>query len=85
VDALVLEPGGVHPSYLQGYWDRDNAAYLEWDRLSRDPAQTEAWLAEWVFGVANRQEYSAKIPAEVWNKLRPAPALAAPVDYGDYR
>jgi glutaconate CoA-transferase subunit A len=85
VDALVLEPGGVHPSYLQGYWDRDNAAYLEWDRLSRDQAQTEAWLAEWVFGVASRQEYSAKIPAEVWNKLRPAPALAAPVDYGDYR
>jgi hypothetical protein len=38
-----------------------------------------------VFGVASRQEYAAKIPAEVWDKLRPAPALAAPVDYGDYR
>jgi glutaconate CoA-transferase subunit A len=85
VDALVLEPRGAHPSYLQGYWDRDNEAYLEWDRLSRDQAQTEAWLAEWVYGLAGREEYAARIPAGTWDRLRPAPALAAPVDYGDYR
>ncbi len=85
VDALVHEPRGAHPSYLQGYWDRDNAYYLEWDRLSRDPAQTEAWLDEWVFGVADRQEYAAKLPADLWERLRPGSAPAAPVDYGDYR
>jgi glutaconate CoA-transferase subunit A len=85
VDALVVEPRGAHPSYLQGYWDRDNAFYLEWDRLSRDQAETEAWLAEWVFGVPDRQSYAAKLDPQAWEQLRPGPALAAPVDYGNYR
>ncbi len=33
VDAVVHEPYGAHPSYVQGYYDRDNAFYLEWERL----------------------------------------------------
>lgn len=85
VQALVLEPRGAHPSYVQGYWDRDNPYYLEWDRLSRDAGETEAWLEEWVMGVPDREAYAAKMPAEVWQRLRPQPAPAAPVDYGDYR
>src|SRR5215471_17041152 len=48
VDAVVLAPFGAHPSYVQGYYDRDNAFYLEWDALSRDQVQTEAWLDQWV-------------------------------------
>src|SRR5437868_5871752 len=28
VDAVVHEPYGAHPSYVQGYYDRDNAFYL---------------------------------------------------------
>ncbi|RME50650.1 MAG: CoA transferase subunit A, partial [Caldilineae bacterium] len=43
VDAVVHEPWGAHPSYAQGYYDRDGAAYLEWGELSRDPARTETW------------------------------------------
>src|SRR5690606_3183942 len=31
VDAVVHEPYGAHPSYVQGYYDRDNHFYLEWD------------------------------------------------------
>ncbi|MBN2470989.1 MAG: CoA transferase subunit A, partial [Anaerolineae bacterium] len=30
VDAIVVEPYGAHPSYVQGYYDRDNAFYLDW-------------------------------------------------------
>ena len=29
-------PGGAAPSYAQGYYDRDNAAYRAWDAISRD-------------------------------------------------
>src|SRR5438105_15818466 len=47
VDAVVQVPYGAHPSYVQGYYDRDNAFYLEWDALSRDPDQVQAWLDEW--------------------------------------
>jgi glutaconate CoA-transferase subunit A len=84
VDAIVHEPYGAHPSYVQGYYDRDNAFYLEWDRLSRDPAQVDAWLDEWVYGVRDRAEYLQKLGEERLAALKPGTAPAAPVDYGTY-
>ncbi len=50
VDAVVVCPRGAHPSYAQGYYDRDNRFYLDWDRISRDPEALSAWLDEWVHG-----------------------------------
>ena len=38
VDAVVVEPWGAHPSYAQGYYDRDNEFYVGWEPISRDPA-----------------------------------------------
>ncbi len=46
VSAVAECPGGAKPSYALGYYDRDNAAYLAWDAISRDPGQFAAWLAE---------------------------------------
>jgi glutaconate CoA-transferase subunit A len=37
-------PGGAHPSYTQGYYDRDNAAYLAWDEISADRARFAEWM-----------------------------------------
>jgi glutaconate CoA-transferase subunit A len=85
VDAVVHEPYGTHPSYVQGYYDRDNDFYLAWDEISRDEAATHTWLKEWVWGTQNRAEYVEKIGAETWKRLRPGEARAEPVDYGDYR
>jgi glutaconate CoA-transferase, subunit A len=85
VDAVVHEPYGAHPSYVQGYYDRDNTFYLEWDRVSRDPARVEAWLGDWVYGVRDRSEYLQKLGPERLASLRPASAPAARVDYGEYR
>jgi glutaconate CoA-transferase subunit A len=85
VDAVVHEPLGAHPSYVQGYYDRDNEAYLEWDRVSQDQAATEAWLQEWVYGVADRQAYLARLGERKLERLKPAPRLAKAVNYGDYR
>ena len=36
VDAVVVEPCGAHPSYVQGAYDRDNRFYLDWDPITRD-------------------------------------------------
>ena len=36
VDAVALAPGGAHPSYAHGYYDRDNDFYVAWDAISRD-------------------------------------------------
>jgi glutaconate CoA-transferase subunit A len=82
---VVVEPFGAHPSYAQGHYDRDNAFYLEWDRISRDQASLAAWLDEWVYGVSDRAGYIAKLGASRLAALRPAPAPAPPVDYGEYR
>lgn len=84
VDAVVHEPYGAHPSYVQGYYDRDNTFYLEWDRVSRDPARVEAWLGDWVYGVRDRSEYLQKLGVDRLATLRPASAPSAPVDYGEY-
>ncbi|MEA2677160.1 MAG: glutaconate CoA-transferase, subunit [Chloroflexota bacterium] len=85
VDAVVVEPFGAHPSYAQGYYDRDNTFYLEWDKISREEDSLQAWLSEWVHGVADRHEYIAKMGEQRLLGLRPTPAPSGSVDYGEYR
>ena len=84
VDAVVVEPLGAHPSYAQGYYDRDNAFYLEWDVISRDAESLQHWLDEWVHGVTGRAEYLAKLGEARLMALRPKPAPSGSVDYGEY-
>jgi glutaconate CoA-transferase subunit A len=86
VDAVVVEPFGAHPSYAQGHYDRDNDYYVAWDEVSRDAERLEAWLDEWVHGLTGRAEYMERLGPEARARLRPTgPALAGPIDYGDYR
>ncbi len=44
VDAVVVAPGGAHPSYAAGYSVRDNAFYRAWDPISRDRAAFTDWV-----------------------------------------
>lgn len=85
VDAVVHEPMAAHPSYAQGYYDRDNQFYLAWEEISRSHEQVVAWLDEWVYGLPDRAAYLAKLGSERLANLKPAPAMAAAIDYGDYR
>jgi glutaconate CoA-transferase subunit A len=85
VDAVVHEPWGAHPSYAQGYYDRDNDFYLAWDAISRDADRLDAWLREWVHGVSGRAEYLDRLGAATRERLRPGPAPSGEVDYGAYR
>jgi glutaconate CoA-transferase, subunit A len=86
VDAVVVEPWGAHPSYVQGAYDRDNRFYLDWDPISRDEDLVQAWLREWVHGVTGRAEYLDKLGEDRMAMLRPsAAAPSGTVDYGDYR
>jgi glutaconate CoA-transferase, subunit A len=81
VDAVVHEPFGCHPSYAQGYYDRDNAFYVGWREISEDRARLEAYLDEWVHGVPDRAAYAAKLGDRV-EELRARPRVAGAVDYG---
>jgi glutaconate CoA-transferase subunit A len=49
VTAVAVVPRGAHPSYAQGYYDRDNGFYREWDAISRDRDRFLAWLDRHVF------------------------------------
>ena len=84
VDGVVHEPFGAHPSYVQGYYDRDNEFYLAWDKVSRDQAATEAWLEEWVYDLADRQAYLDKLGEQRLAKLDAGDLQAEPVNYGRY-
>jgi glutaconate CoA-transferase subunit A len=85
VDAVVVEPWGAHPSYVQGAYDRDNRFYRDWEAISRDAATTAAWLDEWVYGVGGRAEYVEKLGTERLASLRPSgKAPSGSVDYGVY-
>jgi glutaconate CoA-transferase subunit A len=85
VDAVVVEPFGAHPSYVQGAYDRDNPFYLAWDPISRDAEATAAWLDEWVYGLDGRAAYVEKLGPEAVAALRPGSAPSGSVDYGEYR
>jgi glutaconate CoA-transferase subunit A len=84
VDAVCHVPYCSHPSYTQGYYDRDNAFYLEWDKISQDRTSVLNWLDEWVFGVKDRQEYWQKLGDETHARLKVANHLSIPVNYGQY-
>jgi glutaconate CoA-transferase subunit A len=81
VDAVVVEPWGAHPSYAQGYYDRDNAFYVAWDKIAREEASFKKYLDEFVYGVKDRAEYMKK-NAGLAEKLRAKPQVCAGVDYG---
>jgi glutaconate CoA-transferase subunit A len=48
IGAVSLAPGGAHPSYAHGYYERDNAFYTAWDGISRDREAFTAWMQEHV-------------------------------------
>ncbi len=84
VNAVCHVPYCAHPSYTQGYYDRDNPFYLAWDEISKTQEGVQAYLDEWVFGVKDRQEYWQKLGQEVHLRLKISSRPAIPVDYGNY-
>ncbi len=46
IGAVVVVPGGSHPSYAHGYYTRDNSFYIAWDKVSRERDSFLAWMEE---------------------------------------
>jgi glutaconate CoA-transferase, subunit A len=80
VDAVVVEPWGAHPSYAQGYYDRDNEFYVAWEPISRDPDALKRYLAEYVYGVKDRAQYVIKCGG--LGRLKASERICAGVNYG---
>jgi glutaconate CoA-transferase subunit A len=82
VDHVVHEPWGCHPSYAQGYYDRDNDFYVKWEEISRDPKTYQDYLNEFVYGVKDRNGYLKKMGNNLIDRLKAKPRKCEGVDYG---
>ncbi len=82
VDAVVIEPFAAHPSYAQGYYDRDNQFYVDWYKISKEQESLERYISDWILGVSNRKEYMEKLGARNVEKLKAEKKLSSPVNYG---
>jgi glutaconate CoA-transferase, subunit A len=81
VDAVVHEPWGAHPSYVQGYYDRDNDFYVQWEDISRDRDRLARYLDEYVYDVPDRARYLSKHPG-LRERLAADQRVSAGVNYG---
>jgi len=86
VAAVCHVPYGAHPSYAQGYYDRDNSYYLEWDQISQSAEGVAAWLGEWVTSedVPDRAAYWQKLGQDTHARLAVQEGLSGEVNYGRF-
>src|SRR2546427_9256969 len=80
VVAVVHEPGGAHPSPVQGHFKRDHAFHREYAERSRTVEGFEAWLRQWVLDVPDRAEYLKHIEVNSLRITRSLPSI--PADFG---
>jgi glutaconate CoA-transferase subunit A len=84
VHAVVHAPWGAHPSFAQGYYDRDNDFFVQWHELSRDATAAKDWLQTWVYDLPDLAAYRSMLGAARMKRLVPGPAPSGSVDYGAY-
>ena len=84
VSAVCHAPFASHPSYSQGYYDRDNEFYLAWDKISESKELTQKYLDEWVFGVKDRAAYWKKLGEKTHKRLKVKAQYSEKINYGKY-
>jgi len=84
VSAVCHVPYACHPSYAQGYYDRDNEFYLAWDKISESTETVKSWLDDWVYDLKDREEYWEKLGPQVQARLMVESSFSQPVNYGKY-
>jgi glutaconate CoA-transferase subunit A len=80
VVAVVHEPGGAHPSPVQGFFKRDHAFYREYAVESRSVDGYHAWLRKWVKEVPDRAAYVRLVDIDAIRITQHRPSV--PVDLG---
>src|SRR6267143_1649496 len=80
VVAVVHEPGGAHPSPVQGHFKRDHAFYREYAEQSRSVEGYRAWLRDWVLEVPDRASYMKRIEVDSIRITHHRPSV--PADFG---
>jgi glutaconate CoA-transferase subunit A len=86
VCAVVECPWGAHPSEVAGHYDYDMLFRVLFFASNGSPEGFKAWLDEWVYGVADRQEYIQhyvqQFGKDTLETLQAKPFPSVPADYG---
>ena len=75
VGAIVKVPGGAYPSYAQGYYKRDNAFYISWDKIARERETFLAWMKANVLE-QGPDVFAQHAPARARRRLRSWPTTS---------
>ena len=75
VSAVSHVPWGAWPSYVDGFYGRDDDAYFAWDQLARSPDRLASWIDAEIRGVPDFAAHLARIAPERLSRLK-APGAA---------
>lgn len=64
VTSIVEVPFGAYPSYVSGFYSRDDDHYKEYDSISRDEDKLAQYLDEWIYSSETITEYQEMIGKE---------------------
>ncbi|HEY8842185.1 MAG TPA: CoA-transferase [Candidatus Dormibacteraeota bacterium] len=81
VVGVVHEPGGAHPSPVQGYFKRDHSFFRNYAMASRTADGFAEWLERWVLEVPDRAAYLKQIDVEALRVKGTAPS--EPANFAD--
>jgi glutaconate CoA-transferase subunit A len=63
VSAVCPVPGGAYPSYVEGFYGRDDEAYAAWDKLARSSEELAQWIEREIRSARSFADHLARLPS----------------------
>jgi glutaconate CoA-transferase subunit A len=83
VSAVVHAPWGAHPSPMPGYYNRDHAAFLDYQAQSKTPNLFALWMKQWIRTISSIHQYAEMLGNSRLSRLTITHHdYSEPVDYG---
>lgn len=61
ITSVCEVPGGAHPSYAHGYYERDNKFCKDWDAISRDKEKFQSWVQSHILETKDFEEFKKSL------------------------
>ena len=75
VDAIVKVPYGAHPTACFGFYDYDPKHLNQYKKVAKDDDSFNKYLEEWVYGVADHEEYLNRVGAATLLGIKANPVV----------
>ncbi|MEX2450354.1 MAG: CoA-transferase [Rhodospirillales bacterium] len=70
VTAVAEVPWGAHPSYVEGFYGRDDTHFYDYDKIAREDESLRQYLQKWVYDCPDRRTYLETVGAEKLSELK---------------